>query len=53
LPVHGFRDSALLAFNNLVQAGRAVGAGVITHLDADVAATHFVGDCGGGSRTEE
>ncbi len=38
---------------DLFQPGNAMGAGVLAHFDADVAAAHFVGDCGRGTGAEE
>ena len=53
LPADGLGDAALLAFDDLAQARRAVGDGVLAHLDADVAPAHLVCNGGGGAGAEE
>lgn len=52
-PADAFRYAALLAFDDLVQARRAVGDGMLTHLDADVAAAHLMRDSGRGAGAEK
>ena len=42
LPSDAFRDATLFAVDHLFQPWRAVGDGVLAHLDTDVAASHFV-----------
>ena len=53
LPADGLGDAALLAFDDLAQARRAVGDGVLAHLDADVAPAHLVRNGSGGAGAEE
>ena len=42
LPAHRLRNPARFALDDLLQTRRAMGAGVLAHFDADVAASHFV-----------
>ena len=51
LPTHCGRNPALFAIDHFAQARHAMGDGVVTHFDADIAAAHFVGDgrCGAGA----
>src|SRR5690606_28425573 len=53
LPAYSFRDAALLTLDDLVETWRAMGMGVLAHLDADVAATHLVRDGGCRAGAEE
>ena len=53
LPIHGCGNATLLASNDLFQSRQAMRAGVLAHFDADVAAAHFVGHCGGSTGTEK
>jgi hypothetical protein len=49
----GDAPGVLVAVDDLAQAGRAVGDGVLAQLDADPAAAHLVGDGSGGAGAEE
>ncbi len=49
LPTYVFADATLFSRDDLLQTRDAVRASVIAHFDADVAASHFLGDCGCGA----
>ena len=53
LPTDALGDAALLALDDLVQAGDAVGDGVLAHFDADPTATHLVRHRRSGAGAEE
>ena len=53
LPASGFRNAALFAVDDLLQARRAVGVGMLAHFDANVSAAHLVSDGGGCAGSEE
>jgi hypothetical protein len=42
LPADRLTDAALFAIDDLLQAGDAVGTGVLAHFDADPATAHLV-----------
>ena len=52
-PACGLGDAALLAVYDFFQSRGAVGHRVVAHFDADVAASHLVGDGCGGAGAEK
>ena len=53
LAPHHFGNPALFALHHLLQAGQAVGDGMIAHFDTDVAPPHLVRHRRRGAGTEE